>query len=72
MKFYVQDLTGHSTLEFTNDDAGVKEAMEKFEALLKDGHTAATRKVGETDYTVVRNPNGIEEETTFLRPMQGG
>jgi hypothetical protein len=71
-KFMVQNLTGHETIEFAKDEAGVAAAMEKFEALIKDGHTAATRKAGTTDFSVIRDGHRIEDETVFLRAMQGG
>ena len=71
--FNITDHTGHTTLEFDRADATqVDAAMAKFKALLGEGHTAATRKAGATDYSVVKDPEKIGDETVFLRPLQGG
>lgn len=71
-KFFVHDHTGHTVLEYDlKDHPQVKEAMEKFEELIKGG-AAGTRKSGEKDYKQVRGFNQIEDETVFLRAMQGG
>lgn len=68
MKFQILDHTGHSTLEFTDTN----DAMEKFNVLIKDGSTAATRKTGDKDYTVTRNFDPTADETLFIPRMQGG
>lgn len=71
-KFFVHDATGHTTLDYDlRDSAQVKEAMEKFAELMKNG-AAGTRKAGEKDYKQVRSFHQIEDETVFLRAMQGG
>ena len=36
------------------------------------GHAAATRKTGESDYTVVKNFKDTQDETLFVPAMQGG
>lgn len=70
MKFQILDHTGHSTLDFSKDETA--SAMEKFNALIKDGSTAATRKTGDKDYTVTRQFDPTADETLFIPRMQGG
>jgi hypothetical protein len=63
------DHTGHSTIDITDQNV----AMEKFNDLVKNQKmTAATRNAGETDYTVVKDPNDLKDETLFVPHMQGG
>ena len=72
-RHFVMDSTGHSTIDFDKADPGaLKEAMDRFKALTGSGHAAATRKTGETDYTVVRNFKDTQDETLFVPAMQGG
>lgn len=72
-KHLVMSRSGHDVIEFDKaNPAEVEEAMARFEALIKEGHTAATRKTGETDYTVIKDPNKQQDETLFVSPMQGG
>jgi hypothetical protein len=86
-KHLVMDFTGHTTIEFDKTDpVALKEAMARFEALVgkpvvgkggrlagyTGGHTAATRKTGETDYTVIRDPSQQLDETLFVPHMKGG
>lgn len=70
MRFQIMDFTGHSTIEFTAEQKAEAEAM--FAKLLADGSTAATRKAGATDYTVIRDPAKLQDETLFVPRMQGG
>jgi hypothetical protein len=70
MKFNILDHTGHSELHFTKNQT--TKAMAKFEALIKQGSTAATRKAGETDYTVTRSFDPTADETLFIPQMKGG
>lgn len=70
MKFFIMDHSGHSTREFSAADKAEAEAL--FKALIEDGKTAATRKAGSTDYTVVRDPAKIQDETLFAPRLQGG
>jgi hypothetical protein len=71
-KQHVMDRSGHTTFEFDpNKSQEVAEAMERFTALVKDGHTPATRK-GEGDYRVNRTFDPNADETVFVSPMQGG
>lgn len=73
MKHLILDHTGHSVIEFDKtNDAEVKDAMARFEKLLKGGHTAATRKTGETDYKVIKDPAEQQDETLFVPQMRGG
>lgn len=72
-KHFIMDYTGHSTVEFDKlDPAQLKDSMDRFEALLKNGHTAATRKAGETEYTVIKRPDQEQDETLFVPHMRGG
>jgi ribosomal protein L10 len=70
MKFFVMDHSGHTTLEFTDEQKA--EAQKVFDEFVKEGKTAATRKKGSTDYNVIRDPNKIQDETLFVPRMQGG
>lgn len=72
MKFQIMDQTGHTTMEFLSDDAGVKSAMEKFEQLVAEGKTAATRKKGEMGYTVTRTFCETADEVLFQPQLVGG
>ena len=70
MKFYIMDRTGHSTLEFSKGETDA--AMEKFKALIGDKFTAATRKAGQTDYTVIKDGKDTQDETLFVPALRGG
>ncbi len=70
MKFFIMDNTGHSTMEFTAEQKA--EANKVFEKLLADGHTAATRQAGAGDYTVIRHPDNVQDETLFIPQRKGG
>jgi len=73
MKHLIMDATGHSTIEFNPLDSGqASEAMERFRALTGNGHVAATRKAGETDYQVIKTPDQQQDETLFVPQMRGG
>jgi hypothetical protein len=72
-KHFVMDHTGHSTIEFDKlDPTQLKEANERFEALIKNGSIAATRKAGETDYKAIKKPSQEQDETLFVPHMRGG
>lgn len=72
-KHFVMDASGHSTIEFDKaDPIALDAAMERFKALTDGGHAAATRKTGESDYTVVKNFKDTQDETLFVPAMQGG
>lgn len=72
-KHMIMDHTGHSVVEYDlSNDAQVAEAMARFEALIKEGKTAATRKAGETDYSVIKRADQQQDETLFVPHMQGG
>ena len=68
--FLIMDHTGHSTLEFTDDQR--QEINEKFLALHGQGMTAATRAKGQTDYQVTRDPADLKDETLFVPRLKGG
>ena len=70
MKFNVMDHTGHSTIEFTEDQR--VEAQAKFDELLAEGKIAGTRRMGETDYQKVKSFSELQDETTFTPARQGG
>jgi quinol monooxygenase YgiN len=70
MKFAIMDYTGHTTMEFKAEQKA--EAEELFAKLLADGRTAATRETGKTDYTVIRDPAQISDETLFVQRLVGG
>lgn len=72
-KHFLMDHTGHSTIEFDKlDPAQLKEANDRFEALIKNGSIAATRKEGAAEYTVVKDPSKQQDETLFVPHMRGG
>ncbi len=69
MKFFILDPSGHETIEFTD----TTDAMAKFAELVGEKkHTAATRKTGEREYTVVKNFKDTQDETLFVPAMKGG
>jgi hypothetical protein len=68
----VMDHTGHSTHEFDpRNDASVKEAMEKFRALIGDGYIAAER-TGPGTQRLVRTFDPNRTETLLHRHLVGG
>ena len=72
-KHLIMDPTGHSTIEFdASNTVELDAAMERFTALIKSGHAAATRKAGETDYKVVKKFDQTQDETLFVPAMKGG
>ena len=70
MKLLIMDRSGHTTLEFSPEQKAEAEA--KFTALIEEGRTAATRKAGETDYKVIRDPGQMQDETMFMTQRQAG
>ena len=72
-KHHVMDFTGHSTIEFDKaNTVDLEAAMARFAELTGSGHTAAVRKDGATDYTVVKTFDPTADETLFVPAMQGG
>lgn len=73
-KHLIQDHTGHTTIDFDKlDPAQLKEAGERFDRLLAEGLTAATRKTGEVEYRApVKDFGATEDETLFMRHHVGG
>lgn len=69
MKFNIMDQTGHSTIEFTEDQK--KEAQAKFDELVGLGMTPAQRNGGSGDYTVNREFQAADE-TLFQPQLRGG
>lgn len=70
---HVMDQTGHSTVEFDKaDPAAVSEAMGRFTALVRAGHTAAVRNAGESDYKVAKTFDPAADETLFVPHLKGG
>jgi len=78
MRFDIIDHTGHSTIDIDDAKANgdtvlsVADAMAKFNALIGDGKTAATRKTGDASYKVTRTFDPTADETLFIPRMQGG
>ena len=74
MKHFVLDHSGHSTVEYDEADPVMLEAAnQKFMELVGDQKkVAATRKAGETDYKVIKDPSQQKDETLFATPYQGG
>jgi len=70
MKFSIMDATGHTTEQYA--PAEVARAMERFQALVAEGRTAATRKEGSSEYSVVRTFDPTAEETLFVPRLKGG
>lgn len=73
-KHLIQDHTGHSVVDFDKLDAKqLAEAGERFERLLAEGFTAATRKAGEKAFRApVKDFASTEDETLFMRQHVGG
>lgn len=72
-KHFVMDYTGHSTVEFDKlDPVELTTANDRFEALIKQGHVAATRPAGGGDYSVIKDPSQQQDETLFVPHMRGG
>lgn len=69
MKFSIMDQTGHSTIEFTEDQKN--EAALKFSELIGQGFTPAQRNGGSGDYTVNREFQAADE-TLFQPQLRGG
>ena len=70
----IMDHTGHSTVEFdATNTVSTEAAMARFAELVGDRkYTAATRKAGEHDYTVIRRFDQAQDETLLKPPLQGG
>ena len=76
MKFYVMNRTGHTTIELSRSPTLTPTQKAKadklFAKMLAAGMTAATRKAGTRDYTVIRDPNQVQDETLFVPRLKGG
>ncbi len=78
MKFSIMDHSGHSVIDIDDAKANgdtilsVADAMARFNALVGEGKTAATRKAGQSDFTVTRSFDPTADETLFIPRMQGG
>lgn len=71
-KLLIMDQTGHTTLEFDpKNDAGVAEAMAKFEALIAGGYRAAER-TGPGTSRLVTGFDPVREETLMIPHVVGG
>ena len=73
-KHLIMDHSGHTTIEFDKSNtADLDAAVARFNALRKSGHTAATRKIGETEYKApVKDFKDTEDETLFIPQLIGG
>ena len=72
-KLEVIDHTGHTTIEFDKLDPAQKRAMQdKIAEVLDKGGVAATRKAGQKDYKVIRDPAQASDETLLSPQYRGG
>lgn len=72
-KQIVMDHTGDSRHAFdANDQAAVAIAEKRFEELTGKGFTAAAKKAGASESTVIRKFDPTAEETIFIPRLQGG
>lgn len=74
MKHFVLESCGHSVVEYDEADPFMLEAANaKFMELVGDQKKiAATRKAGEKDYQVIKDPSQQKDETLFAPQYQGG
>jgi hypothetical protein len=75
MKFSIMDQTGHSSESFeTANKVDLDSAMARFNELMQDDRrfTAAAKKEGETNATVIRAFDPEAKEIVFVPPLQGG
>ena len=68
-KLQIMDHTGHTTIPYDKDKCA--EAMEKFDALIKDKYTAA-KKGEDGKFTVSRTFDPTAEEVIMIPQLQGG
>jgi hypothetical protein len=68
----VMDVTGDTRHTFDpNDASAVAESMARFQALLKEGYTAAKR-TGSGTSTMIREFDPTARETLFIPRLVGG
>jgi len=74
VKHHIHDHSGHTTIEYDTADPAMLEAADaKFmELVTEHKKTAATRKAGAKDYTVIKSPDQQQDETMFISPYQAG
>lgn len=69
----IMDHTGHATIEFDKSNTvDLDAAMQRFDELTGNGHVAATRKTGDTDYKRIKSFDQEQDETLFAPQMVGG
>jgi len=69
----VMNHTGDTAYRFDPaNSAEVKEAMERFNELVKNQRFVAARKVGDGCAELVREFDPAHEEVVFHRPLKGG
>jgi hypothetical protein len=71
IRFQIADHTGHSTVDFARDAAGIAEAERKFNALVSQGN-AAFAKRGSGDARKVTALDPAADTHLFMAPLQGG
>ncbi len=73
-KHHLMDHSGHKTIEFDPaKTADLDAAVARFNALREQGHTAATRNTGETEYQApVKDFKDTKDETLFIPQLIGG
>jgi hypothetical protein len=74
MRFLILDSTGHTTMEFSNDDPGIQEAMARFKALVEEEKNVAAVKTGDTSARVIKSFGDIkpDDDVLFRRQLVGG
>jgi hypothetical protein len=70
MKFSIMDHSGHSEEAYGAEE--IAAGMARFTALVKRGHTAAARKLGEAEYSVTRRFPSDADEVLFVPQLKGG
>jgi hypothetical protein len=67
------DSTGHTVEEFdTKTNVGLKEAMARFEALVKEHKNAPAKLKADGNHVVDRKFDPNTEEYLFVTPLKGG
>jgi hypothetical protein len=71
MKFDIADHTGHTTLDFAKNEAGLADAQRKFDELVSSGH-AAFAKIDGAQGRKVKAMDPTADTHLFMPPLQGG
>jgi len=69
----IMDRTGHSTIDLsTATKVEIDEAMARVNTMLASGGRVATRKAGETDYTVSKTFDPTKDDSLVFPHNVGG